>query len=160
MEGWKQYLYGVLTCAFVCGIVLGFLSNTKQKALVRLVSGVILAVAVIRPLGRFSLEDCLEFPSESWVGAENYIAEGERAAFQSQADCIKASCEAYILDKAKELGANIRVDIILDGDLLPEFAYLTGTIAPQLQNQLQRILTTDLGIPKENQKWIRNQESN
>jgi hypothetical protein len=52
------------------------------------------------------------------------------------------------------------VDIFLNEDLLPEFAELTGDVAPQVQAQLQRILTTDLGIPKENQKWIRNQESN
>lgn len=81
-------------------------------------------------------------------------------AEEARAEYIKTSCEAYILDKAKDLGVEIRAIFSLNGDLIPETAEISGTGGIREQKRLQKILMMDLGIPKENQIWIWNQESN
>jgi len=58
------------------------------------------------------------------------------------------------------LGAEITAKVSLDEALTPVFVEIGSENALTIQNELQTILTTDLGIPKENQKWIWNQENN
>lgn len=160
MEGWKQYLLSVIGCAFACGMVSLIVLDPKRKELMRLVCGMVLAISVIRPLSGIRPEDFLKFPTESWTTADPYIAEGERAAWREQERCIKESCQAYILDKARALGAEVSVEIFLDDDLLPAFAEITAEADPRMESQLQEILATGLGIPKEHQKWNRKPENN
>ena len=81
-------------------------------------------------------------------------------AAQARMDSIKASCETYILDRAKDLEADIRVDISLDDAGIPVFAELHAEPDSDVQSRMQTIITAELGIPKENQKWIWKQENN
>lgn len=160
MGSWKQYILTLILCAFSCGIISQILSETKAKELIRLVCGIVMAIMILRPLSGTDLESLLEFPFADLTGAESYVAEGERAAFQQQERCISSACETYILDKARNLGAEICVDISLNEDLLPVSAVIRGEIPQEIQMELQEVLTMDLGIPKENQQWIWNPEKN
>ena len=159
MDSWKQYLFSIIVCSITCGIVSQIAAVGKRKELLRLICGVILTITILSPLSRLDLGELLYIPQEAWDTADYYIAKGEDVAFQEQAQCIKAAFEAYILDKAKSLGAEVSAEISLDETLVPVFAEITGGSDQGLQKELENILTTDLGIPKENQKWIWNQES-
>jgi len=160
MGSWKQYVFSLIVCALSCGIISQIISDTKRKALMHLVCGTVLAISILRPLSKINLEELLYIPSLNQISADHYIADGEKTATEARARYIKASCETYILDKAKTLGADVMVQISLNEDLLPVFVEMRGEADPNVQMELQKILTTDLGIPKENQKWIWNQESN
>lgn len=159
MDGWKQYLFSLIVCAFSCAVASQMISDPKRKALIRLISGTILTIAILRPLSQVSLEGLLLAPLLDQYAADLCIAAGEETAAEARAEYIKGSCEAYILDKAKALGAEITVQFLLEGNQVPVFAEIEGEFTPNVQMQLQNILTEDLGIPKENQKWIWNQES-
>ena len=159
MESWKSYLFSLVVCAFICGILSQIISDGKRKELLRLISGTVLAIVLLQPLSGINLEQLLQVPFQNLNAADTYIAEGEQIASEAQERIIEDICEAYILDKAKALGANIMVEISLDHDRIPVFAEMYGAAEADVQLQLQEILTTDLGIPKENQKWIWNQES-
>ena len=51
--------------------------------------------------------------------AEDAAAMGENLARDSMADIIKEETEAYILDKAADLHANLRVEVTVGEDNLP-----------------------------------------
>lgn len=160
MDSWKQYIFSIVVCVFSCKIVSQIIFDPKRKALMHLVCGTVLAIFILRPLSNINLEDLLYFPLLDEGTAEHCITKGEKIAAEAQAEYIKASCEAYILDKAKRLGAEITAQVLLDENLIPQSADIEGSLDPDIQIQLQNILSDDLGIPKENQIWTWNQGSN
>ena len=160
MESWRQYAFSIIVCSFVCGIISHLFADSKRKALMQLVSGTVIAITVLHPLSAISLDVLLPVSVPEHDSAEAYITEGEHAALEARMQCITASCETYILEKAKLLGADLDVRISLNPDFIPTMVEISGDADPGVQKQLQTILATDLGIPKENQKWVKNQESN
>ena len=68
-------------------------------------------------------------------------------------DIIKSTCEAYILNKATELGADIHVSVSVNSQHIPFAARIMGEVTSDVRKQLEQILETDLGITKENQSW-------
>lgn len=161
MFSWRQYILSVIICLISCGMVSQMICETKGKELLHLISGAFLAVTILSPLTRIHVEDYFHMPEENWLRPDIYLSEGEKMASEKQIECIIDSCEAYILDKAKALGVKVTAQVSLDEGKIPVFAVIhSDPTEPEIQTELQNILTTDLGIPKENQKWIWNQESN
>ena len=160
MGSWREYFFSMIVCSLSCGIVSQIISDTKQKELIHLICGMVMTLVIVRPLTGLELESILQFPLQNLDSADWYIAEGEKTASETLERSIKEACETYILDKAKTLGAEIIMHVTLNKELVPVFAEISGDFDSATKVQLQQILTTDLGIPKENQKWIWNQESN
>ena len=159
MEDWKQFCLSVLVCSLSCSIAAQLVSGGKTKALLRLVCGVMLALTILRPLSSIDLDQLPVLPELTGLTPEYYIAEGEKTARDALESCIKSSCETYILDKARSLGADITVQVSLDDEGVPAFALIQGDPGADAQRQLEKILITDLGISKENQQWEGKQES-
>ena len=158
MDSWRQYIGLIISCCLICGIVTQLVSGTKGKELMNLISGTILAISILNPLTDIHLDPFI-LPSLSEQNPDAYIVEGKKSAYEAQVACIKTSFEEYILDKAKMLGADIAVEISLDKNRIPVFASIHGMKGSDIQRELERILTMDLGIPKENQKWTWNREN-
>ena len=80
----------------------------------------------------------------------------KKALFRLSADMGNNDFVKMMNDKAKELGLNLNVEVTLSDDdtAAPAEAALWGETSPGAKSQLQRILSEDLGIPKENQRWI------
>lgn len=156
----KAYIHSILVCAFCCGILASFSSNPRRRKLLQLVSGTTLAVCVLQPLSPIELpllsEAIPTFPSS----ADYYLAEGKKIALEAKKMSIEQICESYILEKAKALGAEIEVRFSFTEDLVPNFVEINGFGETDIKMQLQNILATELGIPKENQKWIWQKERN
>ncbi|MFR3325850.1 MAG: hypothetical protein ACLTR8_15535 [Oscillospiraceae bacterium] len=55
---------------------------------------------------------------------------GENLARDSMADIIKEETEAYILDKAADLHANLRVEVAVGEDNLPAAVTISGGGVP------------------------------
>lgn len=155
MEALGQYILSVTAIALLCGVVSGIVRSGGAKEVIRLLCGLILAFAVIRPLAHVNLKDLEEGSFPFAQEAEAMAAGGEEMARQALAEGIKAECEAYILDKAAAMDAAPQVEITLSQDEppIPVAAAIRGSVSPQVQSQLATILETDLGIAKENQLW-------
>lgn len=160
MGNWKTYLFSIIVIALSFSLLSQLITNGKKKALMRLITGTAMAVSILYPLSGINLKNLLVIPIPKKNAAEYYISEGKKTASEAQEKFIEDACEAYILDKAKALGSNIVAEVSLNTDLIPSFAELHGEVDANVQLQLEKILTADLGITKENQKWIWNQESN
>ena len=157
---WEQYIFSLFICSLGCSIAAQMAEDSKKKALLRFVCGVVLVITLFRPLTDLELDDLPVLPSGNWEIADDYIAEGEKTARDEMEKHIKASCETYILDKAKKLGTEITVQVSLDENQVPAYILIQGEVEPEVQKKLQETLVTDLGIPKENQQWTQNQGNN
>lgn len=155
MEELKQYLLSVITLALICAVVQTF-QQGPSKTLAQLVCGLILTVTVVKPFLHFDFSEAFDAVLSLPGDAQENAAEGEKMSREALADIIKEETEAYILDKAKELGAEISADIIVSDDDIPvpTAAVIRGTLTAHTRDFLEEVLCTKLGIAKENLTWI------
>ena len=71
-----------------------------------------------------------------------------------RAEIIKQRTEAYILDRASAMDAQIKVSVSLGKDGIPKSVRITGRISPMNRSRLTDVIAADLGIPREQQEWI------
>lgn len=153
----EKYILSISAAAIICAIVASLSgSNGKPNVVIKLLCGIFLTLTVIRPLAKVSIPDISSYLDDTkWDAA----LAGERgAAYRDEVlrAGIKANTEAYILDKAVSMAAQIHVEVTLnDEDLpLPCAVRITGSVSPYVKQQLQRMIENDLGLPKEVQEWI------
>ena len=157
MEQIRTYLLGIIAAAVVCGIVTQLMSNKGTiAAVIKLLTGVFMLFVVIQPLTRVSLSSVSgivsEFSADAQLAAEAGTAMSEDALRES----IKKQVEAYILDKAVALNAELTVEVTLsDEDVpVPVAVCLSGKISPYAKTILVEFINEKLDIDKENQTWI------
>ena len=160
MESWKGYFLSILVCIFVCGILQKMVAEARGQKMMQLLSGVVLAITVLSPFTKLRLDDSFQIPEIEWKNSDLYIVEGQKNALEAQKEYIQDHCEAYILDIARTLNTEITVQVLLNESMVPAFAQIHWDGNPDLQTELEKVITTDLGIPKENQQWIWNQANN
>lgn len=155
MDFLRQYVLSIVAASIISGIVMGFMHGGTVKQLLKLVCGLFLAFMVIAPVRQLEPGDFFSKEEiEASIGKD--IAHmGEEMAEQAMADIIKAETEAYILDKAMELDVSLEVQVTVsdEGLPVPVEARLHGKISPYVRQQLEGILSRELGIPKEQQIW-------
>lgn len=155
MENIRQYILSVIIAAMICGISVTVVPSKTGKAWIRLLCGLILTITVIKPLSGVIHLDISLFDPEKWVEGESITAQAEKQARDSMSVIIKERCEAYILDKANELGVSITADVLLSQDAIPVpvSVTLSGSVSPYLRLKLESIIQEDMGITKENLRW-------
>lgn len=153
MEGLRQYAISVVAAAIICSILTRLASQDSVKGLIRLLSGLILTIVVIRPIVQMELPSLKEITLPQMSDADFAVEEGKELAQDSMQDIMKSTCEAYILNKASELGADIHVNVSVNSQHIPFAAKIMGEVTSDIRKQLERTLEEDLGITKENQSW-------
>lgn len=114
-----------------------------------------LSVVILTPVTKWDFEAIVTF-SESFDSAADLAAEsGCEIASEEAGRIIREELSAYILEKASALQTDLSIDVILSEDPIPtpESVKLAGTVTPYAKAKLQRILSEELGIPKERQIW-------
>ena len=154
MEALRQYVISVVAATMLCGIVVRLFPNGSGKQMGKLICGLFLAYTVLSPISRVDFSKLPDFSLRCMDDAEDAAAMGENLARDSMADIIKEETEAYILDKAADLHANLRVAVTIGEDNLPAAVTISGEASPYARRQIQAMIANDLGISKENQKWI------
>ncbi len=149
----EQYVISVAAASLVCALVLALPRKGSAGELVKLLCGAFLILTLLKPLSDFELR-LPELPQ--WAGEGRDIAqEASIAAREALEGVIKDQLEAYICDKAKELGFRVQAEVTLsrEGDPVPQRAVIHGEISPYERLLLEAILEEELGIPKEAQSW-------
>lgn len=155
MNGLGRYILSVICAALIAGILRSMAGKGTMEPFVNLLCGVFLALTVIAPAARVDMDTLLDlslFETQESV----FSQEGVFAARQALMERIKRETESYILDKAKALGGEVTVDVSLSEDDMPVpiSAALAGPISSYAKYKLEEMLQTDLGISKENIRWI------
>lgn len=157
MVALREYVLSVSAAAVLCGIVCGLAGEKSFSGpVIKLVCGLILTLAVLRPLVNLRLDN-LSYGLDS-IRKDGVLEaqEGVDYANQAMRRLIKEKTAAYILDKAGRFGAAVQVEIGLTDDTIPIPIHVTvsGNISPYAKEQLKEYIESDLGIPRENQQWI------
>ena len=155
MDGIKQYLLSVIVGAAICAILTKVVGkNTANAALVKLLSEVFLLILIISPFSKLRIPDIANFFTDR-NNVDAVIADGELYKQKQLDRLIKESAEAYILDKAADLHADIQVEISLSETppQIPDGVVIYGDVSPYTKTVLRSAITNDLGIPEEAQIW-------
>lgn len=153
MEALRQYVITVVAAAMLCGIVTGLFPSGTGKQVVKLICGLFLAYTVLSPISRGDFSELTDFPARYETDASEAAAAGEKLARDSVAEIIKSETEAYILDKAESLRAEVTVEVSVNVENVPDSVTISGAVSPYARRQLQTIIESELGIAKENQQW-------
>ena len=148
----KDYLISVTAAALICGMINSLSGKSSISKLMKLLCGIFLASVVIRPVVDIKIGDILDFTDNLAVSSDIAVSAGEKMAAEEMEKIIKTKTEAYILDKAKNIGAEISAEISLN-DLVPTGITVVGNLSPYARSSLAAIITNELNIPPEAQIW-------
>lgn len=153
----RSYILTILIAAMVCAVA-GILLPPKTSVgqITKLLSGVLLIVTVISPLTNISFRHLTDYLNGLSSNADSYVEDGRTVAQEQIDTIIKAETEAYILDKASQMGLQIAVEVALDENnhSIPSSITVTGLLSPYTKEVLSGYITDTLGIAKEKQIWI------
>ncbi len=155
MESMKAYLFSVICASVACAIV-GSITAGKgtNGALMKLICGIFLVFTMLSPVTSLKMDALSIFTSDLRENAASAAAVGRSITEESMDAIIKSETEAYILDKAAILDAQLTAEVTLDAQHKPASVTLCGTVSPYVRYRMESILEEDLGIKKENQQWI------
>lgn len=150
------YLTKLISAALISSVAVQLLGKKgSMGSLIRLLSGIFMIVAVISPWAQVRLEEVADYFEILNVNGEQIREDGEKQAFDMMCSIIKSQTEAYILDKADSYGAELAVEVSVDGSDVPVpcAVRLSGSISPAGKQSLSRMISEELGIPLEAQIW-------
>jgi len=154
----KQWLLGIVLTAFAGGLARQLAPSGREQAMVRLVGGLLLTLAILRPLAGLDWEgpalEAGSFQSRTAEQAEIYRKNQQEAL----AAIIAEKTGAYIWDKANQLGLACQVTVATaageSGIPLPESVTLAGPYSPALAAAIEE----GVGVPVERQYWLEESE--
>ena len=154
----KQWLLGIVLTAFAGGLARQLAPSGREQAMVRLVGGLLLTLAILRPLAGLDWEgpalEAGSFQSRTAEQAEIYRKNQQEAL----AAIIAEKTGAYIWDKANQLGLACRAEVSVaageGGIPLPDRAVIYGPYS----GELARCIEEEVGIPAEKLIWLEDEE--
>ena len=154
MEALRQYVTVLTAAAILCAILTSFLGEKGLSAgLMRLLCGLVMVLCAFRLDWSGKWSNLLDVTDTIRRNGAKAAASGEWESRNAMAASIKAQTEAYILDKAAELGASVQAVVSVNEELRPDGAVLTGNVSPYVKSRLSALLEIQLGIAKEALVW-------
>lgn len=154
MNGVKTYLLTVTAGALVCALVQEVAGGkgTAGKVL-SLCCGVFLLLCAFSPLLHLEVPESIDIWGDYKAQANGIVDRTSLAVREQTSMVITQRTEAYILDKAQGMGADVRVQVELGEDGVPCFVRLQGQVTPFIRKKLAWVIESDLGIPVGQQRW-------
>lgn len=122
----------------------------------KLGAGLLVLLTALGPLGEISLMDAARSVAVSTYGDVLTTQTVDRAANSLMDGLISETAEAYILDKAHELGAQMTVEVttaLQEGYPVPWSVRCQGDYSQRQMEELSQFILEELGIPGSRQEW-------
>lgn len=151
----RRWLLSVAGAAMLSSLALALCPKGRVRQVTRFVCALVCMLALISPLLRLDPQALLPPADDYRAEAESFAAAEQEAAKNEQRLYIQQECAAYILDEAEELGLAVTEASVLarwdaDGGVWQP-AY--STVAAPYDAALSAAIESQLGIPKEAQRW-------
>lgn len=151
----REYALSVIATVLICTVLTDLLPSGTAKGILNILSGIVLTIVILSPLRdlTFTIPNNLEDLFQA--SANDAVSEGALATQAALEKIIQEEIQAYIQDKAVALRLDITAEVALrSGDPpVPDAVVIHGAVSPYGKMQLEKILTEQLGIPKENMEW-------
>lgn len=156
MDAIREYLIAVTATALICGVATRLVSKGTAANVVKLMAGILMALAIVSPLLKLRLDELSGVLDDIQLSADEIVAEGENSARQDMEELILEQLQSYILDKAESMGVELTVEIELESQGLPIPCAVTlrGSVGPYAKSVLSDYIEENLGIKAEEQLWI------
>lgn len=153
IEAARSWLIAVVAAAFLVSLSQSLIPEGTVRKIAGFAGGLTLLLVMVRPLLGADF-DHLDFRYEDYAGEiQERQTELQAQSDQTLEELIQKKTEAYILDKAAELGVECTVHVLVepgeDGTSIPSGAELTGQKSDALADYMEQ----ELGIPKERQVY-------
>ena len=156
MDAIRQYILQLTAAAAVGAVACGMVGKKGTVgAAVKFLTGVFLIVTAASPLTGLRPEQ-LRLPGEQLQAqAAAAAARGQAEARRCLEQSIISRTEAYILDKAASISVQVTAEVTLSpGELpVPRSVILRGAAGPYDRTRLERWISRELGIEKEQIQW-------
>lgn len=159
MEILRSWITTVTAASILVSAAVAVTPKGSMQKMVRFVGGLVLLLALTAPLKDFNSEDLAFYSMQYRADYEQY----EEKLIDENTAMIKTIIEdktrTYILQKADELGIECNAAVTAvsreDGYPYPEEIVIEtdAGVDPTLKAKLSRVLESELGVPKEKQKW-------
>lgn len=153
----SEYLIKIISAAMLLSIISHiFREKGTVHALIKMLSGVYLAIVIISPITKLSINEDFLSLDTFYQSAFQYCNDGEQLADNQNRQFIKSKAESYIMDKAVSMNTDLSVEVVLakEGNNPYESIVLKGDTSPYVKEQLSKTIVNDLGISVEAQRWI------
>jgi len=154
IETLKAYILSVASAVMIICAIQSLLPEGSIKAAAKLGCGAVLALTVLTPFSNFQLPELSDWADAFSIQGDLAAADGEKQYQISRNQLIKQQLETYILDRGASFGAHVKPEVILSEEGIPVECSLYGPISSDAKASLEACLETELGISKENQRWI------
>lgn len=152
----RNWLLGVTAASMLLALAEYLVPDGVNKKIVRLAGGLVLALAALTPIIQLDeaaiIDATKKFQIELRSGSEKLSVEKD-FLFES---IIEEKTEAYILDKAKELGMECQVSVFVawDGEVpIPHSVNVRGVWTQQQKQVFSQLIEEELGISKSLQRF-------
>ena len=154
MDRISSFILSIVCASVICSIA-DILTKDKKQAniTVKLLSGIFLAITLLSPIQGFSIDRIFNSWEDLEQDAQAMSQDGQMQANDALISIIKQRMEAYVLEKAEQLGVTLQSEITISETLEPERIILTADVTPYERKQMEKILTEELGISGEEQIW-------
>lgn len=150
-----RYILCVICTVVLCGTVRIFLPH-DEPSLMKLTTGLIVTVVALSPILSGDSIPIRTYFDDVLSDSEFAVRSGVSVARQASVEFIKEKSEAYVLNKASELGAHVSVNVALSDSDLPIPAQVTvcGPVSPYIKMKLGECIENELGVTGDEQIWI------
>lgn len=154
----RAWLNAVIYTGVICGIALVITPGGRVKKALTVLCGAAMCVAFISPLAGIDLDGYSETLAGFKLEAESFAAQGESYSKNLNRTIIEDECEAYILDKAENLGVQLdEVEVLAvwsdEGYWYPSEAVIKGGLSQAQRERLSSYIEAELGISTDKQQW-------
>lgn len=152
----RTYLIRLTAASILCAMIRRMVPEGSAGAAARLGAGLLLLLALFRPIASAdpvrAAEEVARMASYDPLTAESFSVETNRLL----SSLISGQAEAYILDKAGELGLSVQAEVemrVSDYYPVPWSVRIRGSPTPSQKSALASDIAEKLGIPEERQEW-------
>ena len=153
----REYILTVTGAVAFCSVLRSIIpAKIGAGRLLKIITGVFIITVIISPVLKVKYLDLERFLENTHVSSTEIVEAGQEITLQSMQENIKSNIEAYILNKASNMGIVLSVDVVLNDSNppVPTGVTLKGKISPYHKRILESMIEEDINIPKGNQIWI------
>ena len=158
MELMRNWILSITCGAMLNAILQMLMPEGGAKKVGGLVGGLLLLVATVQPLMVSDTEVLFSSLTEEWTPSVNGVEHGLSGENELLKSVIEDRTEAYILDKAKELGITCTVHVTCryeekSGLFYPDEVTVYGLMKTEDQNRLTHIIEREVAIDVRRQTY-------
>ena len=156
-ESFRAYLLAIAAVAMAVSLSTALIRGKAIRKAIRLSGGIVLILVVLGPMVKANLDSFGQYLSGVILEQDALRSGIEVKNKDIMARIIQEKTEAYILDKAEALGAEIQVTVTVEEGQdypYPAAATIEGFLTDAQQATLAEDLERSLAIPKERQEFL------